>query len=336
MRAIEIGERNGLDSWRLVEREVPEVGRGQVLVRIQAVSLNYRDVLLADRTYGFPVRDSRVIAASDGAGEIVAIGQDVTKWKIGDRVAGNFNQNWIGGAQPVDAFHHMLSGARDGMLAEVVVLNEDGVVAIPENLSSEEAATLPVAAVTAWNSLYGLKTLQPGQTVLTLGTGGVSIFVVQIAHAAGARVIVVSGEPRNFERVRALGASDVVNSSENSDWAGEVRRMTDGRGVDHVLETGFNSSLARSIASTRAGGVVNLLSFPRGDTLDATVLLNTSAILRGINVGSREMFEAISAFIAHKRIRPVIDRVFEFDDAKLALATLAKGGHFGKIVVRLP
>ncbi|MBB3452514.1 NADPH:quinone reductase-like Zn-dependent oxidoreductase [Rhizobium sp. BK313] len=178
MRTIEIGERTGLDSWRLVDREVPQAGRGQVAIRVHAVSLNFRDVLLADSTYGFPVRDSRVIAASDGAGEIMAVGEGVTKWMVGDRVAGNFNQNWIGGAQPVDAFHHMLSGARDGMLAETVVLNEEGVVAIPEHLSFEEAATLPIAAVTAWNSLYGLKPLQAGQAVLTLGTGGVSIFVV--------------------------------------------------------------------------------------------------------------------------------------------------------------
>ena len=169
MRAFVIGERSGLDTWRLVERPAPQAAHGQVLIRVHAVSLNFRDVLLANKSYGFPVRDPDVIAVSDGAGEIVAVGEGVSRWKVGDRVAGIFVQNWIGGRQPDDAFQHMLSGARDGMLAEFVVLDQEGIVAIPAHMSYRQAATLPIAAVTAWNALYGLKPLLPGQTVLTHG-----------------------------------------------------------------------------------------------------------------------------------------------------------------------
>lgn len=333
MRAYEIGERDGLDTWIPVERNEPQPAAGQVAIRVHAASLNFRDVLLANRGYGFPVASARTIPVSDGAGEIIAVGDNVTRWKVGDRVAVNVVQNWIGGRQPDDAFLHMLSGARDGMLADVVVQDASAVVAIPEHLSFIEASTLPIAAVTAWNALYGLKPLLPGQTVVTLGTGGVSIFALQIASAAGARVIATSSSDEKLERARSLGTTDTINYRTIPDWDQEVRRLTNGVGADHVIETGGKGSLARSIASTRSGGIVSLLGVPPGETIDATGLLMSSAVLRGMNVGSLEMFEGLNAFVTRTRLRPVIHRVFAFEESKRALHALAEGSHMGKIVI---
>ena len=333
MRAYEIGDQSGLDTWKLVERPDPEPGRGQVAIRVHAVSLNFRDVLLASKGYGFPVHSPQAIAASDGAGEIIAIGEGVTRWEVGDRVAGIFVQNWFGGRQPDDAFDNMLSGSLDGMLAEIVVLDQQGVVAIPEHMSYREASTLPVAGVTAWNALYGLKALQPGQTVLTLGTGGVSIFAAQIALAAGARVITTSSKEAKLVQVRKLGAIETINTSTTPQWSKEVLRLTGGMGADYVVETGAPGSLVQSIASARAGGIVSLLGVPPGETINALSLLQTSTILRGMMVGSREMFEALNAFAGIARLHPIIDSVFGFEQATEALKALAQGNHLGKIVV---
>ncbi len=336
MRAYEVGTQDGLASWKLVDRADPIPAHGQVLIRVHAVSLNYRDVMIVNKQYGFSEQTPDMIPVSDGAGEVVAVGEGVTRWKTGDRVAGIFAQGWQGGVQTDDAWATALGGAVDGMLAEQVVLDQAGLVRVPDHLSWEEAATLPCAGVTAWNALNGLIPLMTGETVLALGTGGVSIFAVQLAAAAGARVIVTSSSDAKLEKAKALGAHETINYRTTPEWQDEVKRLTDGRGVDRVIEVGGTGTIPRSIAATRPGGIVALIGLlAKGEPLDPLSILGTGAIVRGIMVGSREMFEDMNRAIALHRIQPVIDRVYGFDEAKDALAALARGEHVGKIVIRI-
>jgi NADPH:quinone reductase-like Zn-dependent oxidoreductase len=336
MRAYELGPMNGLDSWRLVDRPTPTPGYGQVLIRVHAVSLNYRDAVIAGGHYPFPAPTSQMIPVSDGAGEVLAVGEGVRGWKTGDRVAGIFAQSWQGGVQPDDAWVTTLGGAVDGMLAEEVVLDQAGLVRVPDCLSWEEAATLPCAAVTAWNALNGLTTLKAGETVLCLGTGGVSIFAAQLAAASGARVIVTSSSDAKLARAKALGAHDLVNYRTTPEWQDEVRRITGGRGVDRVIEVGGASTIAKSVASVRPGGVIALMGLlAEGQPIDPGAILIAGAIVRGIMVGSREMFEEMNQAIELHSIKPAIDRVYTFDEAKTALGDLVKGEHVGKLVIKL-
>lgn len=336
MRAYEMSAADGLDSWRSAERPTPEPGRGQVLVRLRAASLNYRDLLICEGRYPFAINLDRMIPVSDGAGEVVALGEGVRRFRGGERVAGIFSQSWLGGAQVADMWQTALGGAVDGVLAEYRVFDEDGLVTLPGSLSFEEGATLPCAAVTAWNALYGLKPLRAGETVLTLGTGGVSIFAIQLARAAGARVIATSSSDAKLERAKALGAHDTINYRNHPDWQHEVRRLTDDAGVDHVVEVGGTGTLPRSIASTRPGGHIGLIGLlAQGEAIDPLAILGASCIVRGVAVGSREMFEDMNRSIALHRIEPVIDRVYAFDEAPAALADLAKATHVGKIVIRI-
>ncbi|GJE54359.1 zinc-dependent alcohol dehydrogenase family protein [Methylobacterium thuringiense] len=336
MRAYEMSSADGLDSWRLAERTQPEPGHGQVLVRMHAASLNYRDLLIANGQYPFAVNLDRLIPVSDGAGEVVAVGPGVRRFAGGERVACIFSQSWLGGAQVADMWQTALGGAVDGVLAEFQVFSEEGLVALPDHLSFEEGATLPCAAVTAWNALYGAKPLKAGETVLTLGTGGVSIFAIQLAHAAGARVIATSSSDAKLEKAKGLGADETINYREHPDWEKEVRRLTGGVGVDHVVEIGGTGTLPRSIASTRPGGHVGLIGLlAQGEPIDPLAILGGSCLVRGVAVGSREMFEDMNRVIALHAIKPVIDRTFGFDAAKQALAALGEGAHVGKIVVAI-
>ena len=336
MRAYEMSAAAGLGSWTLAERPTPEPGRGQVLVRLRAVSLNYRDLLIAHGHYPFAVNLDRLIPVSDGAGEVVALGEGVRRFRGGERVAGIFSQSWLGGAQVADMWQTALGGAIDGVLSEFQVFDEAGLVTLPDALSFEEGATLPCAAVTAWNALYGLKPLVAGQTVLTLGTGGVSIFAIQFARAAGARVIATSSSDAKLERARALGAHETINYRAHPDWEREVRRLTDGAGVDHVVEVGGTGTLPRSIASTKPGGHIGLIGLlAQGEAIDPLAILGASCIVRGVAVGAREMFEDMNRVIALHGLKPVIDRSFAFEEAPAALAALAEASHVGKIVIRI-
>lgn len=323
MLAYEIGDREDIDTWRVVERNVPRLRDKQVLVAVRAVSLNFRDVLLATRNYGFPVAGPHIIPGSDGAGVIIETGPAVTRWKVGDRVAGTFVESWIGGRQPLDSFETQRCGLLDGMLAQMVAIDQDGLVAIPDHLDFAGGSTLPVAGVTSWNALFGLRPLMPGETVLTLGTGGVSTFAIQFARAAGARVISTSSSDEKLEKARTLGAHDTINYRMHPEWQHEARRLTGGRGVDHVIDIGGKGTTARAIASVRPGGIVSLLGASPGELLDPASLLGTSAVLRGMNVGSREMFEAMNAAITLHGIRPVIARTYAFEDAKEGLLALS-------------
>ncbi|MEI7710602.1 MAG: NAD(P)-dependent alcohol dehydrogenase [Rhodospirillales bacterium] len=325
----------GIDTLALREIPMPKPGRGQILVRMRAASLNYRDLNVAAGRAARGTVPPNLVPLSDGAGEVVECGDEVTRVAIGERVAGLFMQNWIGG--DMESYHVDSSrgGAIDGVLAEYVLFDQDGVVPLPEHLSFEEGATLPCAGVTAWNALYAGKSLRSGETVLILGTGGVSIFALQFAHAAGARVIGTSSSDEKLARVKALGASDGVNYRTHPEWQEQVQALTGGRGVDHVVEVGGAGTLGRSVEAARIGGQVHLIGVLTGGEINPTPVLRRNTVLRGIYVGSRQMFQAMNAAVSLHKIRPVVDRVFDFGDAKAAYHHLKGQTHVGKVVIRI-
>jgi NADPH:quinone reductase-like Zn-dependent oxidoreductase len=333
MKVYEIREPKGIDSVCPAERPEPEPGYGQVLIRMKAASLNYRDLAVAKGAYGRGV-PYPVIPLSDGAGEIVAAGPGVTRVGVGDRVAGIFMQTWLAGPAGEEDAKSAMGGAIDGMLAEYVVLNQDGVVKIPDHLTYEEAATLPCAAVTAWHALVSAGHLAAGESVLTQGTGGVSIFALQFSKMAGARVIATSSSDAKLERVRAMGAGNTINYKSTPDWEKPARAAT-GLGVDHVVEVGGAGTLEKSMKAVRAGGTISLIGVLTGGDgqVNPRLILMKNIRVQGIYVGSREMFEAMNRAIGQHQMRPVIDRVFPFDDAAEAYRHLESGAHFGKIVI---
>ena len=336
MKAFEIQEPFGIENLRLSERTNPTPGHGQVLVQVKAVSLNYRDLLTVKHGGMRNVR-SPLIPCSDGAGEVSKIGAGVTRVKPGDRVAGIFLQTWFAGDLTEAHGKSALGGAIDGVLAEQVVLHEDGLVHVPEHLSYEEAATLPCAAVTAWHGLITKGGLKAGDTVLVQGTGGVSIFALQFASMTGARVIITSSSDEKLARARQLGASDGINYKTVPDWDRRVLELTDGVGIDHVVEVGGAGTLEKSLRASRVGGTISLigiLSGIGGQTSPLPVLLK-SMRLQGLYVGSREMFEAMNRAIALHQMHPVIDRVFPFADTPAAFTYIDSAAHFGKIVIVL-
>jgi len=322
-----------VDELRLTGRPDPTPGPGEVVVRVRATSLNYRDHLVASGHYfgGAVARDT--VPLSDGAGEVVAIGPGASRFKPGDRVAATFFQPTVPGAPPA-----ALGAPLDGMLAEQVVGHQDGLVQVPDSLNYEQAACLPCAGVTAWHALVRAgRPVKAGDTVLVLGTGGVSIAALQFAHAAGARVIATSSSDGKVEAVKALGASDVINYRRTVAWEQEVRRLTGGRGVDCVVEVGGAGTLARSIQSLARGGKIGLIGFlagREGDTSPYPLML-TGGSLHGIFVGDRDMFEEMNRAIEVNRITPVVDRVFPFDEALAAFRYHASGAFIGKVVISL-
>ena len=328
---------DAIDSLTLREEDVPRPARGQVLVRMRAAALNYRDLMIATgrSARGAPLPD--LIPLSDGAGEVVELGPEVTRVAVGDRVAACFMQSWLGGEISPDDAASSLGGAIHGVLGEYRLFDQQGLVKLPEHLSFEDGATLPCAAVTAWNALFhGPKPLMVGQSVLVLGTGGVSIFALQFAHAAGARVIATSSSDGKLAQAKTLGASDGVNYRAHPEWQTAVRDLTGGRGVDHVVEVGGPGTLPRSIEAARQGGSIHLIGvLTGGGTIDPTTVARRGLVMRGIYVGSRQMFEAMNQAIAQHRIPPVIDRIFDFEDAKDAYRHLQAQGHVGKVVIRI-
>jgi len=334
MRVYELREAKGIDSLLLTERPDPKPGPGQVLVRMRAASLNYRDLVVVTGGYGASL-PLPIVPLSDGAGEVVATGEGVTRFQAGDRVAGIFMQRWISGEITEEAAASALGGAIDGVLAEFVVFDQEGLVRVPEHLSWEEAACLPCAAVTAWNALFESGHLRPGDTVLTLGTGGVSIFALQLARLAGATVVATTGSDAKAERLRQLGAAEVINYRSTPEWAKAVRAATGGRGVDQVIEVGGAATLEQSLRAVRRGGLISFIGRVAGPgEFNPNWIFLKSVRVQGIYVGSREMFEAMNRALAAGRLRPVVDRVFAFEEAREALRYLASGAHFGKISIR--
>jgi NADPH:quinone reductase-like Zn-dependent oxidoreductase len=336
MKAFEIRKTFGLEALTVTERPDPRPGPGHVLVRVRAASLNFRDLLMVRGAYN-PKQPLPLIPLSDGAGEVVRVGEGVTRVKAGDRVAGIFAQKWLAGPPTKTGLLSTLGGPLDGMLADHVVLHEDGLVHVPAHLTDEEAATLPCAAVTAWSALVEQGGLRAGDTLLVLGTGGVSIFALQFARMAGARVIVTSSSDQKLERARALGAAETINYKATPDWEKGARALTDGVGVDHVLEVGGGGTFARSIRAVRVAGRISLIGVLAGSTteLNLAPILMQSIRVQGVMVGNRETFEAMNRAIALHGLRPVVDRVFPFGEARAAFEHMAGQGHFGKIVVRM-
>ena len=324
MKVYEIREPKGTDSLVLTDRDTPNPRYGEVLVKLRAASLNFRDLAVARGEYGKSVAYP-IVPLSDGAGEIIELGAGVTRWKIGDRVAGIFMQGWVSGVVDAEKAKTALGGGINGVLAEYKTFHYDGLVPIPEHLSFEEAAALPCAGVTAWHALKGL---QPGETVLAQGTGGVSIFTLQFAKMAGARVIVTSSSGEKLERAKSMGADVLINYKKTPDWDKPAH------GVDRIVEVGGAGTLGKSLKAVRMGGTIALVGVLAGPAeVDTRPALMKSIRLQGIYVGSREMFEEMNRAITLFQMKPVIDKVFPFADSPAAYKHLESGAHFGKVVI---
>jgi len=324
-----------LEGLRLVEKARPEPGAGQLLVRVRATSLNYRDQMIVTGAYfgGSVTRDT--IPLSDGAGEVVGVGTGITRFKTGDRVAGTFFLGWVDG--PPNGPRPARGAPVDGMLTEFALLDEVDAVAIPGNLSFEEAATLPCAGVTAWHALIVTAGVKPGDTVLVMGSGGVSMFALQFAKTAGARVIMTSSSDEKLARGRALGAAEGINYQRTPDWEKEVLRVTGGRGVDVVVEVGGPGTLARSMQAVAYAGKITLigvLAGLQGET-NPHPIMRKGASMHGIFVGNRVMFERMNTAIENTGLKPVIDKVFTFEQAADAYRYQQSGAHFGKVVIKV-
>ncbi len=336
MKVYQIESGTGIHALSLVEKPEPQPTHGQVLIRVYATALNYRDLVVAQGGYGSGVKYP-LIPMSDGAGEVVAIGEGVTRVKVGDRVAGIFFQRWLDGTLTKEKLKSDLGGTINGMLAEYVVLHEDGLVILPDYLSYEEGATLPCAAVTAWHALMTQGKITAGERVLLLGTGGVSIFSLQFAKIHGAEVIITSSSDEKLQRAKELGADKIINYKTTPDWHKEIYKLTERRGVDRVIEVGGGGTLAKSMQAVRVAGTISLIGILAGAKAEVNPLpaVMKSLNIQGIYVGSRDMFEAINRAIAPHQIKPVIDRVFPFEEAKEAYTYLTSGAHFGKVVIKV-
>jgi NADPH:quinone reductase-like Zn-dependent oxidoreductase len=333
MRAYEL-RGAGIDGLTLAERDERPLRRGEVRVAMRAASLNFRDLTVARG--GFPGGlPKNLIPLSDGAGDVVEVGEGVTRVKPGDRVSPIFKQSWIGGEIVPADNRTALGGAIDGVLAETGVFDEQGLVHIPDCLSYEAAASLPCAGVTAWSALHAARSVTAGDTVLTLGTGGVSIFAVQFARAAGARVIVTSSSDAKLARAKEIGATDGVNYVQHPEWGRAVLDLTGGRGVDLVVETGGGATLEQSIAATRLAGAISLVGVLTHGAIDPLLIMRANLTVRGIGVGSRQDFESMNRAVVANDIRPVIDRIFAFEEAAAAYRYLEAAGHIGKVVIRI-
>jgi NADPH:quinone reductase-like Zn-dependent oxidoreductase len=334
MEAYRIERFGSVDGIVLRSSDDPRPGLKEVLMRVRASSLNYRDLMVLKGGGRGPKLG--VVPLSDGAGEVAAIGESVTRVKVGDRIAGCFHPRWFGGPIKPDYLTDRLGANLDGMLAEYAVLNEEALVHIPSHVSFEEAATLPCAAVTAWVALTGHRRVTAGDTVLTQSSGSVSVFALQLAQILGARVIATTSTAEKAERLKALGTSEVINYTETPNWDEKARELTDGRGGDCVVEIGGPGTIAKSLKALAVGGHVSLIGAslsPSETGLDPLLLTGRGITLGSISVGSRTDFEAMNRAIPLHRLRPVIDRTFPFAEAKAAYRHFEGRGHFGKVVI---
>lgn len=333
MKAYEV-QQFGIENLALVERDDPQPAANEVVVRFHAASLNYRDLMFVKGVYNPKVK-LPAVPFSDGAGQVVELGKNVTKWKLGDRVCPIFTQGWLEGEPSMRKNRTALGGGDlDGVLREYGAFDENGLVSIPPTLSYEEAATLPCAAVTAWHALVNSGKVKAGETVLTLGTGGVSIFALQFAKMHGARVLATSSSDDKLEKARELGADHTINYQQTPDWDKEVLRLTSKIGVDHVVEVGGSGTLAKSLNSVRVGGHVALIGvLASGGDFDPRTILMKGVRVQGVFVGSRHMFEDLNNAIQANQMKPVIDKLFAFTEVREALQYMESGSHLGKLVV---
>ncbi len=332
MLAWQMVSGDGIDSMEQFQPEPVDPGPGEVTVAIKANSINYRDYMIVSDPIARSI-DLPRIPNSDGAGQVVAVGPGVSDLKVGDRVASCFFQDWVDGPCSARAMASALGGAIDGVLSRQVVLSAGGVVRVPDSLSYEEASTLPCAALTAWRAVVVEGRVKPGDVVLLLGTGGVSIFALQFLQMIGARAIITSSSPEKLQRARQMGAWQTINYRTHPDWEQEVLKMTGGAGVDLVVEVGGAGTIARSVAATRVAGRIALIGVLTGGQFDPTAIMRKSINLHGIYVGSQAMFKDMIKAIEANQIKPVIDQVFPFNEAPAAYWSMAQAGHFGKIVI---
>lgn len=336
MKCYELQGPSGIDGLALVERPVPTPGVGEVLVRLNAATLNYRDLLIVKGGYGsrqkFPL-----VPVSDGAGLVEATGPGVRAFAPGDRVIGSFFEGWLSGEPSEAKMRAALGGAVDGVLAEYRVFPAQALVRTPEHLNDSEAAALPCAGLTAWSAVVKLGAVRPGQTVLTQGTGGVSLFALQFAKMSGARVIATSSSDAKIERLKSLGADLTLNYKSTADWGKKARELS-GRGVDLVIEVGGVGTLNESIRATRIGGTIafiGVLAGPPASDLRIPLMVMQQQRLQGVTVGSVEDLQAMADAIAVNRMKPIVDRTFSFDRVKEAFSYMASGAHFGKVAIAI-
>jgi len=336
MKQVELAGGFGIQNLQIVETAVPEPGHGEVLIHIEAASLNARDLRMVLGLYNAR-QPLPLVPLSDGAGTIASMGAGVSGWSIGDRVAGCFMPLWRSGKLTHEASRATLGGPLPGMLREYAVLPATAIVRAPAHLDAIETAALPCAGVTAWNALFESSRLQPGEWVVTLGTGGVSLFALQLARHAGARIAVTSGSTAKLERALALGADAAINYTEDPDWGSAVRKLC-GAGADHVVELGGAGTLEQSLKAVAPGGTISMIGALAGISgeVNLTPVLNKAVRIQGVWVGSHEHFERLNRALASARIHPCIDRVFPFEESAHAFEHLASGSHFGKVVIRLP
>lgn len=336
MKVFEIQGGFGLEHVQSVEREIPVPGPGEVLIRLRAVSLNSRDIGIINGVYE-PNLKMPLIPLSDGVGEVVSMGERSNKFKPGDRVSAIFTQSWITGEPTQANWGSTLGAPLQGLLAEYAVLPEEGLVRVPEHLTDEEAAALPCAGVTAWHAIVEEGRVKPGDSVVIQGTSGVSLLALQFAKLRGANVIITSSSDEKLERAKSLGADYGINYKLSPDWDKAVLGLTHDQGADLILDLGGAASLNRSLSALKVGGqisIVGLLSGARAE-LDIVPALLKKARLQAINVGSRSMFENMNQAIEQSGLRPVIDRVFPFEQSIEALRYFGQGTHFGKICIKM-
>ncbi len=334
MKAVRLSTPGDQAGLKLHDEPLPNPGRHEVLVRVHAASLNFRDQAVLDGKYGGAVA-TNVVTLSDGAGEVVAVGSAVTRAKVGDRVTANCNPHWVGGRYLPEYQSSSLGWTMDGWLADHVLLHENGLVHLPAYMSYAEAASLPCAAVSAWSALHVATPLQPAQTVLIQGTGGVALFGLQVARMFGARVLAITSSDEKAEKLRKMGAESVVNYRAFPDWDREILRLTDGKGVDKVIDIAGEATIVKSAASTKIGGEIGLVGFVSGlgGGLPPIDILKRTLTIAGIAIGPRTNFEALLAAMAASEVRPVLDQVFPFAEYRAAYQRLESGNHVGKIVI---
>lgn len=334
MKAIKISGKPTLENLQLVEQPIPEPQRQEILVHVSATALNYRDVEIASGTYHTSFK-LPLVPLSDGVGQVTAVGKNVTRFKVGDRVCSTFWQRWIGGSFRMAEPSYQRGGPIDGLLAEYALLDEQAAVLAPKNLTDVEAATLPCAALTAWHALVTEGKIKAGDVVLVQGTGGVSLFALQFARASGARVIVTSSSDTKLERAKALGAFGGVNYAQVSKWSKAVLDLTEGRGVDHVIDVGGPKTFEESLNACAPGGQINVIGYLGGKegSVNPLDIFRKQVQVRGIPVGSRESFEAMNRAIEANDLKPVVDRTFRWTEVANAMRYLEAGAHFGKVAL---
>ncbi len=336
MKVFEIRGDWGIDHLQLGTRADPRPGPGQVLLRMKAASLNYRDLVVPNRGYGAFTGNLPLIPLSDGAGEVIEVGQGVTRVKVGDCVCPCFHQSWIGGVPDLERLTRTLGGPVDGTMAELICLPAEGVVKVAPHLTDEQAATLPCAALTAWSAIVTYDQLAPGSQVLVQGTGGVALFALAFAKMLGCHVTVISSSDEKLARARAMGADVGINYATTPEWSKASREITGGRGFDHIVELGGEKTLPQSLRAIRAGGTISMIGVLSGSALSAPLglVVTRQVRLQGITVGSRDGFEAMMRAIDQHKLVPVVDKVYAFEQLKEAMAALKQGAHFGKICIR--